>query len=49
MNLRSFTYVGACLVAIARSPTAAAESRLGNFFTSQRVIERDEFYVNITD
>lgn len=26
-----------------------AGARLGNFFTSQRVIDRDEFYVNITD
>ena len=24
-------------------------ARLGNFFTSQRVIEGDKFYVNITD
>jgi hypothetical protein len=26
-----------------------AGARLGNFFTSQRVIEGDEIYVNITD
>ncbi|WP_233216982.1 NucA/NucB deoxyribonuclease domain-containing protein [Trinickia dabaoshanensis] len=26
-----------------------AGARLGNFFTSQRVLENDEFYVNITD
>lgn len=61
MTIRFFAYTGLCFAMIGASAgkvsvkrinsadNQLAGTRLGNFFTSQRVIDGDEFFVNVTD